>query len=88
MLDNDCGVHGGGGDIEAGSRCSAPVGEDKLFVAVGKEVRKSESLLLWAIQNSGGRIISVVHVHQPDDFIPICNFSLSPLIVLVFGLSF
>lgn len=71
MLDNDYGVHGGGGDIEAGFGCSAPVGEDKLFVAVGKEVRESESLLLWAIQNSGGRIISVVHVHQPDGFIPI-----------------
>ncbi|KNA19461.1 hypothetical protein SOVF_061320 [Spinacia oleracea] len=45
--------------------------EEKLYVAVGKEVKQNETLLSWAIQNSGGRTISILHVHQPDNFIPI-----------------
>ncbi|KAL9228915.1 hypothetical protein vseg_004445 [Gypsophila vaccaria] len=44
---------------------------DKLYVAVGKELPQNESLLLWAIQNSGGCFISILHVHLPDEFIPI-----------------
>ncbi|GMH00512.1 hypothetical protein Nepgr_002351 [Nepenthes gracilis] len=45
--------------------------DDKLYVAVGREVRESQSTLLWAIQNSGGRKICIVHVHQPAQLIPI-----------------
>ncbi|RVW47022.1 U-box domain-containing protein 33 [Vitis vinifera] len=49
----------------------ALVVEDKIFVAVGKEVKESKSILVWALQNSGGKRISIVHVHQPAQMIPI-----------------
>ncbi|KAL2892229.1 U-box domain-containing protein 33 [Bienertia sinuspersici] len=59
-------------DVETGlTKPINAINEEKLYVAVGKEVKENESLLTWAIQNSGGRIISILHVHQPDDFIPI-----------------
>ncbi|GAB4844494.1 hypothetical protein Ancab_037872 [Ancistrocladus abbreviatus] len=45
--------------------------EDTLYVAVGKEVKDSERTLLWALQNSGGRKICILHVHQPSEMIPI-----------------
>ncbi|GAB2245024.1 hypothetical protein Droror1_Dr00000517 [Drosera rotundifolia] len=38
---------------------------DELFVAVSKEAKRSESVLMWAIQNSGGMKICIIHVHQP-----------------------
>ncbi|KAL6323104.1 hypothetical protein AAG906_027365 [Vitis piasezkii] len=49
----------------------ALVVEDKIFVAVGKEVKESKSILVWALQNSGGKRISIVHVHQPAQTIPL-----------------
>ncbi|XP_074273004.1 U-box domain-containing protein 33-like [Silene latifolia] len=64
---DSCDVEAGGGLI----RHKQPIKVDKLYVAVGKDLRNNESLLLWAIQNSGGCVISVIHVHQPDEFIPI-----------------
>ncbi|XP_076904524.1 U-box domain-containing protein 36-like [Bidens hawaiensis] len=45
--------------------------EDKVYVAVGKKSKESLSSLLWAIPNSGGRQITVLHVHQPAHEIPI-----------------
>ncbi|XP_038681870.1 U-box domain-containing protein 33 [Tripterygium wilfordii] len=45
--------------------------EDKIYVAVGKIVRECKSILLWALQNSGGKRICVVHVHQPAQMIPL-----------------
>lgn len=61
-----------GSDIEvAVTKPITTMKADKLYVAVGKEVKNYEPLLFWAIQNSGGRIISILHVHQPDNFIPI-----------------
>ncbi|KAL9253049.1 U-box domain-containing protein [Drosera capensis] len=44
---------------------------DKLYVAVGKDVKRSESVLMWAIQNSGGKKICIIHVHQPPQMINI-----------------
>ncbi|KAK9757933.1 hypothetical protein RND81_01G195500 [Saponaria officinalis] len=59
-------------DVELGGLIRRkPIKEDKLYVAVGKELSENESILLWAIQNSGGCSISIIHVHQPDEFIPI-----------------
>ncbi|KAJ9681459.1 hypothetical protein PVL29_020364 [Vitis rotundifolia] len=49
----------------------ALVVEDKIFVAVGKELKESKLNLVWALQNSGGKRISIVHVHQPAQMIPI-----------------
>ncbi|KAI3703195.1 hypothetical protein L1987_73099 [Smallanthus sonchifolius] len=47
------------------------VGEDKVYVAVGKNMKESQSTLLWALRNSGGRQICILHVHQPAEKIPI-----------------
>ncbi|GAB2217341.1 hypothetical protein Droror1_Dr00000516 [Drosera rotundifolia] len=44
---------------------------DKLYVAVGKDVKRSESVLMWAIQNSGGKKICIIHVHQPPQMVNI-----------------
>ncbi|KAI3493482.1 hypothetical protein L1887_41874 [Cichorium endivia] len=45
--------------------------EDKIYVAVGKELKESQSILLWAIRNSEGKQICILHVHQPAEKIPI-----------------
>ncbi|KAK6918375.1 Protein kinase domain [Dillenia turbinata] len=45
--------------------------EDKIYVAVGKEVKESKSTLLWALHNSGGRKICILHIHQPAQMIPL-----------------
>ncbi|KAI3701215.1 hypothetical protein L2E82_45864 [Cichorium intybus] len=41
--------------------------EDKIYVAVGKELKDSQSILLWAIRNSEGKQICILHVHQPAE---------------------
>ncbi|GMH22463.1 hypothetical protein Nepgr_024306 [Nepenthes gracilis] len=43
--------------------------EDKIFVALGKEVKESMSVLIWALRNSGGKKICIIHVHQPSQTI-------------------
>lgn len=45
--------------------------EDTIYVAVGKDVKESKSLLIWAIQNSGGKKICILHVHVPAQMIPL-----------------
>ncbi|RZC72602.1 hypothetical protein C5167_048080 [Papaver somniferum] len=45
--------------------------EEKIYVAVGKEVRESKSTLLWALKNSRGRKICLLHIHVPAQMIPI-----------------
>lgn len=45
--------------------------EEKIYVALGKDVDKYKSVLLWALQHSGGKRICVIHVHQPAKMIPI-----------------
>ncbi|KAJ0113486.1 hypothetical protein Patl1_00456 [Pistacia atlantica] len=45
--------------------------EDKIYVAVGKQVKESKLVLLWALQNSGGKRICIIHVHQPAQKIPV-----------------
>ncbi|KAK7824290.1 u-box domain-containing protein 33 [Quercus suber] len=42
-----------------------------LHVALGQNVKEYKSILLWAIQNSGGKTICVIYVHQPANMIPI-----------------
>ncbi|GJV07944.1 U-box domain-containing protein kinase family protein [Tanacetum coccineum] len=39
--------------------------ENKVYVAVGKEM--NESVLRWALRNSGGAQIGLLHVHQPAE---------------------
>ncbi|KAG7575062.1 Protein kinase domain [Arabidopsis suecica] len=45
--------------------------EEKIFVAVDKHVAKSKSTLIWALQNTGGKKICLIHVHQPSQMIPV-----------------
>ncbi|KAI3693382.1 hypothetical protein L6452_33217 [Arctium lappa] len=45
--------------------------EDKIYVAVGKDLKESQLILRWALHNSGGRQICILHVHQPSEKIPI-----------------
>ncbi|KAK9202323.1 hypothetical protein WN944_017533 [Citrus x changshan-huyou] len=49
----------------------ASVIEDKIYVAVAKQVKESKSVLLWALQNSGGKRICIIHVHTPAQMIPV-----------------
>ena len=44
--------------------------DDMIHVAVGKDVKECKSILLWALQNSGGKRICILHVHQPAQLIP------------------
>ncbi|XP_076936554.1 U-box domain-containing protein 33-like isoform X1 [Bidens hawaiensis] len=41
-----------------------------VYVAVGKSMKESQLTLRWALSNSGGRRICMLHVHQPADKIP------------------
>ncbi|XP_027334440.1 U-box domain-containing protein 33-like isoform X2 [Abrus precatorius] len=42
---------------------------DTLYVAVAKDVKESKLNMIWAIQNSGGRRICILHVHTPAPLI-------------------
>ncbi|KAK4266842.1 hypothetical protein QN277_023710 [Acacia crassicarpa] len=44
---------------------------DTIYVAVAKELKESKSNLTWAIQNSGGNKICILHVHVPATMIPL-----------------
>lgn len=45
-------------------------GEDKVYVAVGKNWEKATSLLQWTFQQFGGGEICILHIHQPSPVIP------------------
>ncbi|XP_028103297.1 U-box domain-containing protein 33-like isoform X4 [Camellia sinensis] len=45
--------------------------QDKMYVAVGKELKENKSTVLWALHNSGGRKICLLHVHEPAQWIPL-----------------
>ncbi|CAL5383008.1 unnamed protein product [Camellia sinensis] len=45
--------------------------QDKMYVAVGKELKENKSTVLWALHNSGGRKICLLHVHEPGQWIPL-----------------
>ena len=49
----------------------AVVVDEPIYVAVSKEVKESKLNLIWAIQNSGGRRICILHVHVPATKIPL-----------------
>ncbi|XVF33324.1 hypothetical protein REPUB_Repub17cG0158600 [Reevesia pubescens] len=62
------GIMAGGREIVEES--VARVIEEKIYVAVGKDVEKCKSVLIWALQHSGGKRICIIHVHQPAKMIP------------------
>ncbi|WJX86961.1 hypothetical protein P8452_69201 [Trifolium repens] len=43
---------------------------DTIYVAVAKDVKDSKLNVIWAIQNSGGKSICILHVHVPAPKIP------------------
>ncbi|KAJ4974616.1 hypothetical protein NE237_007790 [Protea cynaroides] len=42
-----------------------PVGEEKIFVAVGNVIKENRLTLLWALENFQRKKICLLHVHQP-----------------------
>ncbi|XP_058225589.1 U-box domain-containing protein 33-like isoform X1 [Rhododendron vialii] len=44
--------------------------EEKMYIAVGKDIKESTSILIWALRNAGGRKICILHVHEPAQRIP------------------
>ncbi|XP_050204107.1 U-box domain-containing protein 33-like isoform X2 [Mercurialis annua] len=54
-----------------GSGSVSRVIEEKIYVAVGKDFKKNKSLVIWALHNSGGKSICILHVHQPAQMIPL-----------------
>ncbi|CAI9769567.1 unnamed protein product [Fraxinus pennsylvanica] len=51
--------------------------DDTVFVALGKDVKKDEKVLMWALHNSRGRKICILHVHQPARMIPMMGSKVS-----------
>ncbi|XP_021281280.1 U-box domain-containing protein 33 isoform X2 [Herrania umbratica] len=51
----------------------ARVIEEKIYVAVGKDVERNKSVLFWALQNSGGKRICILHVHEKAKMIPLTD---------------
>lgn len=45
--------------------------DDTIYVAVGTDFKESKSVLIWALQNSGGKKICLLHVHMPAQKIPL-----------------
>ncbi|KAB1214360.1 U-box domain-containing protein 33 [Morella rubra] len=45
--------------------------EDKIYVAVAKDVKESKSTVIWTVQHSGGKKVCIIHVHQPAQMIPL-----------------
>ncbi|XP_047979946.1 U-box domain-containing protein 33-like [Salvia hispanica] len=45
--------------------------EETMYVALGKDVKGSEATLIWALHNSRGMKICVLHIHQPAQKIPL-----------------
>ncbi|KAF7844531.1 U-box domain-containing protein 33 isoform X1 [Senna tora] len=45
--------------------------EEKIYVAVSNDVKHSKLNLIWAIQNSGGKKICILHIHVPATMIPL-----------------
>ncbi|KAL8138488.1 hypothetical protein V2J09_004489 [Rumex salicifolius] len=59
------------GSIRDDEKSSDVIIDDKLFVAVGKDVKENKSTVIWALQNRGGKKIWILHVHTPAKMIPI-----------------
>ncbi|XP_047315765.1 U-box domain-containing protein 33-like [Impatiens glandulifera] len=55
--------------------------EEKLYVALGKELNDGKSTLSWALHHSGGRKICIIHIYQPAQRIPLMGtkFSVSQM---------
>lgn len=59
-------------ELELRTTPSPALREEMMYVALGKDVKESESVLMWALHNSRGMKICILHVHQPAQKIPMC----------------
>jgi len=57
--------------------------KDTIYVAVAKDVKDSKLNVIWAIQNSGGKSICILHVHVPAAKIPMSKSLLFDKIVCI-----
>jgi hypothetical protein len=48
---------------------------DILYVALGDNVKNNKSILIWALQNSGGKKICIIHINQPATVIPLSKLA-------------
>lgn len=51
--------------------------ENTVFVAVGKNVKESKSLILWSLEffkDMNNMKICLLHIHQPPPLITLCKF--------------
>ena len=44
--------------------------EERLYFAVSKEIKQNKHNFTWTLQNSGGKKVCIIHVHQPSQQIP------------------
>lgn len=44
--------------------------EEMVYVSVSKDVKESESTLMWAVRNFPGKKLCILHVHQTPKKIP------------------
>ncbi|KAJ4904315.1 U-box domain-containing protein kinase family protein [Raphanus sativus] len=57
--------------MEEEAAATSQILEEKIYVAVGREVWKNISNLMWALENSQGKKICILHIHQPSPTIPV-----------------
>ncbi|XP_010670279.2 U-box domain-containing protein 33 isoform X2 [Beta vulgaris subsp. vulgaris] len=53
--------------------------ENKIFVAVGKEIEERKSTLKWALKKSKGETVCVIYVHVPAQIIHLPNGFKAPI---------
>lgn len=58
--------------MEMETRTPSP--DDTIFVALGKNLKEGQTILMWTLHNLRGRKICICHVHQPAQTIPICKY--------------
>lgn len=59
-------------EVEVGTTPSPGFREEMMYVALGKDVKENERNLMWALHNSRGMKICILHIHQPAQKIPVC----------------
>ncbi|KAF7846781.1 hypothetical protein BT93_L3758 [Corymbia citriodora subsp. variegata] len=60
---------------------TARVVNDRVYVAVGRDVQESKSTLDWALVNFGDHF-RIIHVHQPHQLNPSREYSGSKMVAL------
>lgn len=48
--------------------------DDRVYVAVGKDVKESKINIMWVVKNFHGKRVCLLHVLQPSQLIPFSKF--------------